>query len=101
MTERMTLTAPPRFHRNGVSGEGFFALGFTWKPAGTRRAQPMLAIAFYADPDEDGARPRTSRIAVLNPADPRETYRGDDFEAQIRQWIEDACATGAAYREEV
>lgn len=100
MTERMTLTAPPRFHRNGCAGESFFALGFNWKPAGVRKAQPMLAIAFYNEGDDGGNLPRTGRIAIINPADPRETYRGDLFEAQIRQWVEGACTTGAAFRAE-
>lgn len=97
-TERMRLTAAPRYHRNGVAGEGFFALSFAWKPAGERAWRPMLAVAFYDDEDELGHRPRTARIAIVNPADPRETYRGDCFEAQIRQWVDVACATGAAFR---
>ncbi len=51
-----------QYHRNGIGGTGFFVV--RWREGG----ENMLGVVFEGD----------GQIAVLNQADPRHTYKGDD-----------------------
>lgn len=90
----MKLTAV-EYHRNGVGGEGFHAVAFTFREDGAKHR--MIATVFTAGDIPDGeVGPCTGRLAVLD-ADlaaagklgraPMNQWRSDNFEPTIRQWI--------------
>ncbi len=73
------------YHRNGVSGTGFFVIEFKWyeTPTASRR---MIATVF----------PAPGSIAVLDINETHKgnlefangnSWRGDYFEGQCREWI--------------
>lgn len=67
-----------RFHRNGCNGEGFSALTFRCRIRGGGRAfREMAAVVF------DGP----GRVAVLEPANVANCWRGDDFEPLLRRVV--------------
>lgn len=70
-----------RYHRNGVGGDGFYAVAFTY------RRRPMLATVF----DDHGT------IAVVNPEDVNDRYRGDMFEDELRTIVNSWAADGRAF----
>ena len=59
------------YHRNGISGVGFFVVDFTARDQGRR----MLGIVFHDRDDPEDER----CYSVINPADIRDKYRGDHF----------------------
>ncbi len=63
-----------RYHRNGVAGEGFYCVRFTYRDG--RKNHDMQAIVF----DHPGQ-------CAVTTADPNERWRGDHFEDQIRAYI--------------
>jgi hypothetical protein len=84
------------YHRNGVGGEGFHAIAFTYRENG--RTHRMVATVFSYDGDKyyGKVHPCTGRVAVLDAdlaasgkvgRDDNNTWRGDNFEPQLRQWI--------------
>ena len=91
----MKLTAVAH-HRNGVGGEGFYAVAFSYRL--DRRNHRMIATVFISDVDLPAGEvhPCTGRVAVID-ADlaaagqvgekPLNQWRGDHFEPQLRQWI--------------
>ena len=93
------------YHRNGVMGEGFWAVAFTLRDG--NRTRRMVAAAFDTVEVEPGAvHPCNGRLAVFD-ADqasegdlsyPQNRWRGDNFEPTIRDWIakhgESAHASG-------
>ena len=82
------------YHRNGVGGRGFYAIAFRDPSVPGKRN--MIATVFETDEAEDGAvQPCTGMLAVLD-ADLAacgmlqagvNTWRGDLYEPQLRQWI--------------
>jgi hypothetical protein len=67
-----------RFHRNGVMGAGFTALSFRCRVRGCGRSfREMIATVF----DEPGC------VAVVEPANVRNCWRGDDFEPLLREAV--------------
>lgn len=69
-----------RYHRNGVAGNGFYAVD-------CRLAKRRFVAAVF---------PTRGHVAVLTPGDVTARWRGDDFEDALRQAIDarDAEAYG-------
>ncbi len=75
------------YHRNGMQGEPFHAVAFTYRDGGSANA--MVATVFDVD-DED-----TRRIAILdanlasigNVTFSENSWRFETFEEQIKLWI--------------
>lgn len=76
-------------HRNGVAGEGFYIVLFSWRDG--RKLRSMMATVF----DKPG------HIAILDVNETQKgnvafacgnSWRGDDFEADIRFAIQEADA---------
>ena len=91
----MKLTAIA-YHRNGVTGAGFYAIAFTNREG--NRTHRMVATVFGADDDAHYGRvaPCNGQVAVLDAdlaaagqvgRDDKNTWRGDNYEPQLRQWI--------------
>jgi hypothetical protein len=77
-----------RFHRNGVMGAGFAALSFRCRIRGCGRSfREMIATVF----DEPGC------IAVVEPANIRNCWRGDDFEPLLREAVKALDESGELY----
>lgn len=64
-----------RYHRNGCFGAGFYVVWFTYMPPGE---EPRLLQAVVFDAAE--------HVAVTS-ANLRETWRGDQFEPELRAYI--------------
>ncbi len=64
------------FHRNGVSGEGFHLVAFTFTETeqGGGETTSLLATVFEAD----------KHVAVIDPTDLENKWRGDQFEVELR-----------------
>ena len=78
-------------HRNGVGGVCFYAITFTYPE--DRQILRMVA-AVFCDPDHahGEVEPISGKLAVLNAVDAvtgnvTRSYRGDNFEPVLRQWI--------------
>lgn len=92
------------YHRNGVNGDGFWAVAFTWR-GGLKKPLDMVATVFESN-EHDGleVHPCTGRLAVLDAglasrgvvSTRFNGWRGDDFEPQLRQWIAQHQAAEAA-----
>jgi hypothetical protein len=90
-TTRLTAIC---FHRNGVGGHGFHAIAFRDLVDGGWRN--LIATVFDAGEMEEGeVHPPTGMVTVLD-ADlaargvvscPENTWRGDHYEPQLRQWV--------------
>lgn len=71
------------YQRNGVSGEGFHVVKFlnipreSYDERGARAAVVLLGIVFEGD----------KQVAVIDPTDLSSHYRGDKFEAGLRQAV--------------
>ena len=65
-----------RFHRNGIGGAPFHVCEFTWRDGNVRRQ--MQAVVFNL----------SWHVAVLEPANPRMRWRGDEFDCFLRQLID-------------
>jgi hypothetical protein len=96
----MKLTALA-YQPNGVMGEGFWAVAFTWR-RGLHKPINMVATVFESN-EHDAAEvhPCTGRLAVLDATLAAiglvsAKWRGDDFEPQLRQWIAQHQAAEAA-----
>jgi hypothetical protein len=81
----ITITALD-YHRNGVSGEGFYVALFNWRDLDDKADRSMVAILF----DEPG------QCAVLDTAETAagnvtfaqgNSWRGDRFEPELRAAI--------------
>jgi len=72
-----------RYHRNGVAGAGFYALRLTWKA--DRRTYSGSAIVF----DEIG------HVAVV--ADDGTGFRCEDFEDELRTFVDSAAGQDMAF----
>jgi hypothetical protein len=88
---RLTAVA---YHRNGIFGRGFHAVAF--RALIENGWRNMIATVFDADAMEDGeVHPVTGMCAVMDAdlaakgvvCSPDNTWRGDNFEPQLRQWI--------------
>ena len=81
------------YHRNGISGLGFWAIDFTWIEDGEQRH----AIGTVASDDVEKGLPEglsynpATRIIMLNKANEpciEETMRGDNFHEPLVEWIQ-------------
>jgi hypothetical protein len=61
------------YHRNGISGEGFYLVHFLWN------GHAMQAMVFHTK----------TCCGVIDVQDPKECWRGDHFEHVLRQAIMD------------
>ena len=71
------------YHRNGIGGEGFFAIHFTFKNDDEIKEQLIAVIV----PHDDGIIHKSEcngRCYVVNPMRPELCYRGDHFEFEMR-----------------
>jgi hypothetical protein len=66
-------------HRNGVSGEGFHMVQFDLRGSDAHGPESLTAVVF------DDAK----YCAVIDPTDPNNKWRGDQFEPQLREAIEE------------
>lgn len=71
------------FQRNGVYGMGFFVLRFQCSAWPER---PLVGVVFDYD-EEDDAVPLNPRTAVMDPCDLTAHWRGDVFDAGLRDAI--------------
>ena len=70
--------------RNGVSGEGFFVLEFTYKPVGTPPVDLLAITPFSYVDDQTG---RDVEFYVLTPTNLTEGWRGGHFAVPLMAWI--------------
>lgn len=71
----LTLTVKEiAWHRNGISGAGFYLVRFTFSDA-QFTDEPLLATVF----------PEPGHVAVINPTNVESKWRGDNFEAELRR----------------
>lgn len=80
------------FHRNGIGGNGFYAIRFQWKPEDSDSAENFLATLF----DEAGscAVIGLDRIPSMGIAFAQgNSWRGDHFESELRQHIKEHGTT--------
>lgn len=81
-----------RYQRNGVAGIGFYALLFESEG----RAFVGFVVPRYS---EDGERELAPEIyGVIDPASPREAWRGDHFADEMWAACQRADADGSAHR---
>jgi len=81
------------WHRNGISGVGFYAIRFLWQPDDARTKERFLGIVF----DEPGHcsvigidRLSTQGVAFAG----GNSWRGDRFEEDLRRAIENSPTSG-------
>ena len=94
----LRLAAPPRFHRNGVAGEGFYAVTFRYRElGGPKPAWRLLAAVLPAPPD--WADPwDEAKVFVFDPADRNVGYNGPWFAPWLVARCREASDSGAAFR---
>lgn len=83
--ERSLSNIHVRYHRNGVCGEGFFAITFTYDDEDDPTYIGDL-IGIVPDEGEDNKR-ITGRCYIVKPGAPELGYRGDNFEPSLRECI--------------
>lgn len=69
------------YQRNGVAGEGFFAVRFDWKDE-LGKNRRMIATVFV-DEDENGDYLGSEYYGVVDIDEPLECWRGDNFVAVL------------------
>ncbi len=81
------------YHRNGISGLGFYAIRFRWQPDDAEGKENFLATLF----DESGA----CAVIGLDRIDSQgvkfaggNSWRGDHFEGELRKAIENGELSG-------
>jgi hypothetical protein len=98
-----------RYHRNGITGDGFYSVAFVARNG--REMRPMIGVVFtgsHQGPLTDGRdihgyvrmRKGTATLttfAVLDPANPLTPYRGEDFIAQLAEAIDEWTETERAF----
>lgn len=77
-----------RYHRNGVSGNGFFTIDFTYE-----RRTRLLATVFTTDDDHTSA----ENYAVVSTDSVIDRWRGDNFIDDLLGAIRAAVADGSAF----
>ena len=98
MTPELTIEEVA-FHRNGVSGEGFYAVRFLSVPEDVERPEHFLAILF--DAPGQCAVVNLDRLAQSGVAFGANSWRGDRFEPELRRAIETSpwsCETSGGVR---
>ena len=71
------------YHRNGVGGEGFFAIHFTSK-GDDGNYEKLIAVIVPHDDEETNKCKCDGRCYVIKPTNPELCYRGDHFESDMR-----------------
>lgn len=87
-TSQNAITIKPksmRYHRNGVSGIGFYALTFDWK----NHVEGAIGKNFLAtfESDENDYMVKYESCRVIDLADPLTPYRGDVFGIGINEYL--------------
>lgn len=75
-----------KYHRNGIGGEGFFAINFRYTDEGEDPAYGGELIGTIPDAGEDD-RTCNGRCYIVNPGRSDLCYRGDNFEPCLRECI--------------
>jgi hypothetical protein len=80
------------WHRNGISGIGFYAMEFKWKEEGYSGKQRAIATVDYYDVEKHGKEPYDPGTRVLmmrndGSIDTSDTMRGDYFHEALVLWI--------------
>jgi hypothetical protein len=88
-SELKIRVASLRYHRNGVRGNGFVVVGFSYNNARNKRQNAIATV--FSGSDEDQTK-FTGYCAVLTLDDvgrpELDPMRGDDFEHDLRHFIE-------------
>jgi hypothetical protein len=71
------------YHRNGVGGEGFFAIHFT-STSDDNKPEKLIAVIIPHDDGETNESKCDGRCYVVKPTHPELCYRGDHFESDMR-----------------
>lgn len=72
-----------KYHRNGVSGIGFYALSFDWHDVSTKDHGHDFIATFEVDEEDQNLKLESCR--VLNPKDIMNCWRGDNFADAIQR----------------
>ena len=75
-----------RYHRNGIGGEGFFAIHFTSKGKDDEKEYDGKLIGIIVPGDEDSPDPYkcNGQCYIIKPNRPDLCFRGDNFEPYMR-----------------
>lgn len=71
------------YHRNGVGGEGFFAIHFTGDVDEKKQEKLIAVIVPHPDEETDQLK-HNGECFVVKPENPELCYRGDHFESDMR-----------------
>jgi hypothetical protein len=101
-----------KYHRNGVSGQGFFLVGFTWVQTDVYGQEPYshemvgwvyspLTVGGTDEPNPIDWRSLKLDMAygVIDLAEPWNTWRGDHFFPDLCAAIEQADIDGSSFSE--
>ncbi len=72
------------YHRNGVGGNGFSVVLFTWRDRDSTPARTRDMVAVLFDQQGDCAVLDVDETAKGNVEYPQNRWRGDDFEPELR-----------------
>jgi hypothetical protein len=75
------------YHRNGIAGEGFWAVRFQHTPDDTRNAKPETFVATLFDGAGRCAVLSVDRLAAVGVKFGVNSWRGDVFEDDLRRAI--------------
>lgn len=72
-----------RYHRNGISGIGFYALSFEWRDIQSKESGKDFIATFEVDVEDQHMIIESCR--VINPKDIMNCWRGDNFADAIQK----------------
>lgn len=75
-TDKPISVTDVKYHRNGVAGNGFYVISFDW-PYEDGKGLKFIGIVF----------PRRGDVAVISPEQLDQRWRGDNFEAELRECV--------------
>lgn len=101
---RITPTSV-RYQRNGICGVGFYAVGFDWFDPDAQTTRHMVGFLVPPNGQDEASEagpahrhaPRPEVYGVIDPAAPRECWRGDHFADAMFDACQRAAKDGSAY----
>ena len=72
------------YHRNGISGAGYYAGRAEWTPEGETF---RVMFAAFLCPDDEVEHEAEGHIAIMGSDDVSTSFRFEDFEAGLRKFI--------------
>lgn len=77
------------YHRNGISGEGFYAIHFVWQDMDEPYCSGSLIATVVPHPENAKDKLKCNgKCFVVNITNPEQCYRGDNFEPTMRKILE-------------